>query len=183
MKYKDNKRISKNGYVVILDEDDVDSFDTGTGKKGVYEHRLIAREIMGRNLYEDEVVHHLDGNKINNSPDNLLVLSNSQHTKLHQWLDKNIVIPKPSLLARNIKGCIRCPNCEKPIKHSQKFCSSACVMDYNNEANARKRGIMKPTKEQLKEDLSSKINWCALGRKYNVSDNAVRKWAKRYELI
>lgn len=28
MKYKDNKRISKNGYVVILDEDDVDSFDT-----------------------------------------------------------------------------------------------------------------------------------------------------------
>ena len=56
-------------------------------------------------------------------------------------------------------------------------------MDYNNEANARKRGIMKPTKEQLKEDLSGKINWCALGRKYNVSDVAVRKWAKRYELI
>ena len=181
MEYKDNKRIDKNGYVVVLDENDVDSFDTGTGngKKGVYEHRLIARETIGRNLKEDEVVHHLDGNKSNNSPDNLLVLSNSQHSKLHQWLDKNIIIPKPSQLIRNTKGCIRCINCEKPINYGKKFCSNAC----KNLTLVKQRGSKKPTKEQLKEDLSGKINWCALGRKYNVSDNAVRKWAKGYELI
>ena len=27
------------------------------------------------------------------------------------------------------------------------------------------------------------FSWCAIGRKYGVSDNAVRKWARSYDII
>jgi len=47
------------------------------------EHRFIAMEILGRDLYENEVVHHIDGNKRNNSPENLMVMSRSEHAKIH----------------------------------------------------------------------------------------------------
>lgn len=39
----------------------------------VYEHRLVASEMLGRSLLSSEIVHHIDGNKQNNSPDNLRV--------------------------------------------------------------------------------------------------------------
>jgi len=40
----------------------------------------------------------------------------------------------------------------------------------------------RPSKEELKEMIENN-SYCALGRKFGVSDVAVRKWAKRYELI
>lgn len=47
------------------------------------EHRIVAEEMLGRELNETEVVHHIDGNKQNNSEDNLTVMTREEHAKLH----------------------------------------------------------------------------------------------------
>lgn len=48
-----------------------------------YLHRLIVEEQLGRELKITEQVHHIDHDKLNNSPDNLIVLTPSQHAKYH----------------------------------------------------------------------------------------------------
>ena len=43
------------------------------------EYRAIAESQLGRPLRNDEIVHHIDFNPLNNSPDNLLVCQRSEH--------------------------------------------------------------------------------------------------------
>ena len=50
---------------------------------GRHEHRAIAEAILGRKLAANEVVHHKDGDKHNNQPDNLIVMTRSEHSRLH----------------------------------------------------------------------------------------------------
>lgn len=52
--------------------------------KHVYEHRFVAERKLGRKLKAGEVVHHIDKNKLNNSPENIVVFSsNGEHIKSH----------------------------------------------------------------------------------------------------
>ena len=59
----------------------------GAGKSyrkfyGRHEHRVAAEAMLGRPLRPGEVVHHRDGDKLNNDPMNLEVLpSQAEHTK------------------------------------------------------------------------------------------------------
>jgi len=53
---------------------------------GVHTHRIVAAEKIGRPLKKGEVVHHIDGNILNNHPDNLEVLpSQAEHARLHAY--------------------------------------------------------------------------------------------------
>ena len=53
---------------------------------GKHEHRQIVETLLGRPLKTGEVVHHLDGNKRNNDPENLVALpSQSVHCKAHDF--------------------------------------------------------------------------------------------------
>lgn len=52
-------------------------------RNGRHEHRLVAEEKIGRPLRNGEVVHHIDGDKHNNDPDNLAVMSQREHMLQH----------------------------------------------------------------------------------------------------
>lgn len=56
---------------------------------GRHEHRVVAEGLLGRPLRSDEHVHHIDQNKHNNAPENLLVLPASDHLALHAKLRRH----------------------------------------------------------------------------------------------
>lgn len=58
---------------------------------GELEHRRIAKFKLGRELKSNEVVHHIDGDRFNNKPNNLQVMTRAEHMRLHikkYWADK-----------------------------------------------------------------------------------------------
>jgi hypothetical protein len=64
----------------------------------IQEHRIVAAIKYGRILKSSEIVHHIDGNIENNSPDNLMVVAScSEHKKLHlkPKLNRPIKIKRP----------------------------------------------------------------------------------------
>lgn len=61
---------------------------TYTKTYGRHTHRIVAEQILGRPLKPGEVVHHIDRNKRNNNPDNLMVFaSQADHVKWHKEHD------------------------------------------------------------------------------------------------
>lgn len=50
---------------------------------GKHLHRVVAEQKIGRELKKGEIVHHIDGNSLNNHPENLEIMSQSKHIKLH----------------------------------------------------------------------------------------------------
>lgn len=48
------------------------------------QHRIVMESILGRALKPDEIVHHKDGNKRNNAPSNLEVMSRKTHMEHHR---------------------------------------------------------------------------------------------------
>ncbi len=51
--------------------------------RGKLEHRVVAESKLGRTLSSGEIVHHIDSDKLNNNPNNLMVLSQSEHVEIH----------------------------------------------------------------------------------------------------
>jgi hypothetical protein len=75
-----------------------------TNKRGKTVHRDLAESLLGRKLNTNEVVHHMDHNPKNNSPENLIVLSRCWHSRLHQYLDLQRVIIEKSM-NENSENC------------------------------------------------------------------------------
>lgn len=67
-----------------------------------------------------------------------------------------------------------CPKCGAEIYHTSKQCLRCSILERKNPK--------KPSAEVLSSDIKT-MSWVAIGKKYGVSDNAVRKWARRYGIL
>ncbi len=72
--YINGTRKRKDGYIRLSDDR--------------YVHRVVMEEKIGRKLLSTEHVHHIDGNPSNNDINNLELMSNVDHSKLHYKLRK-----------------------------------------------------------------------------------------------
>ena len=147
------------------------------GEGQVYVHVLIAEEKLGRYLLAEEIVHHKDLNKLNNSPDNLMVFATKgDHTRFHMNGCNEEML---SLNANGAYICLErkrvCVDCGMVIVKWGERCREC--------ANKHSRKVERPTSKELFESLiDCKGNFTYLSKIYGVTDNAVRKWCDSYGL-
>ncbi len=78
-----------------------------------------------------------------------------------------------------------CARCGKPFTATdsrQRYCSRYCGArwDRNGVPRPGARKAQRPPYEQLVHEIDES-SYLAVGRKYGVSDNAIRKWVRQYE--
>lgn len=139
------------GYLYFMDKDHPLSSPIGR----VYYHRHLISLKLGRWITSKEHVHHKDGDRKNNKLENLELLSPTEHAYKHH----------PQRITRP------CEVCGTYTKNDY-YCSDKC-------AKLARRTVKRPPLEQLLQDISN-MSMLAVGKKYGVSDNAIRKWIKYY---
>ena len=134
-------------------------------------HRLQAEKKLGRYLSREECVHHIDENKFNNSIDNLMVFkTRADHAAYHMGCD--IYLDGDVWVANRTMSL--CPICGKSKEKTAKYCVK-CYLQI------KKSNSLKPTKDILSKQITQ-LSFVSIGKLYGVSDNAVRKWCKSYDL-
>jgi len=132
-------KIMTSGHIAIWSEED---------KKYIAEHRLIMaqhKNIMHQDLQN---IHHIDGNKTNNNINNLIELSNSEHTALHGQLNNiafelvknNFIIFDRYTNKYKLSDKLQSENMEKSygfeniaIKQKKNICNSRLDADTTSE--------------------------------------------------
>lgn len=148
-------------------------------KRGyVYEHYVIAEQILKRQLKPEEVVHHIDENKRNNSKENIMVFaSRSDHASYHKggaaWSYDGLVWYSKKIKVRNCKLCgKRFPVIKELMQPDCKFCSSECSNKSRNVCDNKK------LLEIQKLLFDNNGNFSAVGRLLNVSSSGIAKLLK-----
>jgi len=126
-------------------------------------------------------LHHIDGNRTNNELENLQLVCPNCHAFTDNYRGKNIFVPekikKNTYHKRNKEKINKtCKDCTKQISPKATRCKS-CTATLKQSTRSKR-----PSQEQLLEDRRILKSFSAIGRKYSVSDNAVRKWFKTYNL-
>ena len=165
MYYNGHKVRIVNGYPAIY----VDA-DHST----VYIHILEMEKHLGRKLSEKEVVHHCDQNRANYSIDNLWCFQTAaDHTAFHHGQDVEV----------DEYGVYYCTNkyhhcaiCGERIDYS----SDMCVECYNKSRSQRSKCPSKDVLQDIVQICGG--NFTQIAKLFSVSDNAVRKWCKKYDI-
>lgn len=89
-------------------------------------------------------------------------------------LDKQKVQEVSNIIqAIKSKKLFYCKKCGKEVSYKAEYCPHCAAL--------MRRNVERPTREILKQEIRT-LSFSAIGRKYGVSDNAIRKWCLSYSL-
>lgn len=153
--------IRSDGYVML-----------SNGKHGVYEHRVVAEQMLGRPLYPGELVHHANEDKADNDRANLEVRSYASHNQHH--LGNKVSVP-----------CGQCgkqlevtPSRIKKSKSGEVFCSTHCSGKCHNSKGVRGRPFGNSEDSLIRIFRASGIGWREIGRWLGRNHESIRTRAK-----
>jgi hypothetical protein len=80
------------------------------------------------------------------------------------------------------RECLHCGQSFEPRRSDHRYCSPACGQRSPGPTGPKPgiRKVDRPPYARLKREVAA-MGWSAVGRRYGVSDNAVRKWVRWYE--
>lgn len=123
-------------------------------------------EKCGISSWQNEVLrlqlHHINGIHTDNTLSNLQVLCPNCHSQTDNWGNKG--------------NKYYCKDCGCEINRRSTYCKK-CASKYR----ATFKNVYHPSKEELEAQIYT-VSFTELGKKYNVSDNSVRKWCKKFGL-
>ena len=96
----------------------------------IYYHRHVASLKIGRWLTSKEHVHHIDGDRLNNNPTNIQVMSLSEHAKTHR--------PSPMT-----KFCSECGKEFIPSCSRVRYCGYVCMREAREKFKISKEELTK----------------------------------------
>lgn len=108
--------------------------------------------------------------------DKCILVCRNCHSEIHFQWTQEARLERLKIKKHRLQK-IECKNCKKifqPESKRRKYCSEFC-------AKFSRRKVNRPSKEILEKEIKE-YSWVALGRKYKVTDNAVKKWARSYNL-
>lgn len=161
------------------------TYSRGTLKRRLYAEGLKARaceicgqgeEWQGRRMAL--ILDHVNGVGDDNRLENLRIVCPNCAATLDTHCGRNPVLARP-------RRCLECGEPFMPQHPRHRYCSMTCVGRRNAEAfggvpHPERRRVERPPYDQLVADVE-KSGFSAVGRRYGVSDNAVRKWIRAYE--
>jgi hypothetical protein len=157
--------------------------------RGHLKHRLYVEGLKSRRcelcgLGEDWhgrrmslILDHINGVPTDNRIENLRIVCANCAATLDTHCGRN------TNSHRGPRCCRRCGAEFIPNYDRHRYCSRRCGSLHDNRDRGPKPGLRKvprPPHAQLVKDLES-LSFTAVGQKYGVSDNAVRKWMRQYE--
>jgi len=138
-------------------------------------HIIEAESLIGRPLKPEEVVHHMDEDKSNYNKENLMVfVDGANHARFHKTGIMEST-EEPYVVFSPKQYVDRCVMCGIPIRNTKSNKCRKCLAFSSRKVN-------RPQKQELISLLKTN-GFCAVGRMFGVSDNAVRKWCKYYNIM
>ncbi len=148
--------------------------ENSTYCRGTLKRRLLKNGILKNQCSNCKLAPLWDNQKLVMVLDHINGINNDHRLENLRLLCPNCNSQQKTFSGRNSRKKYNCQKCGKETTRKRKYCNICCQ---ENNSLYQRKVKNRPSKEQLLKEIKE-TNYCAVGRKYGVSDNAVRKWLK-----